>query len=71
MTREDYEKELSTCILLGLSETWLTSSTLKLPLLFKDMKYIIHPASKEKAVGRPSGGLVILYNPRYIKDLNN
>ncbi|KAK9718511.1 hypothetical protein QE152_g23116 [Popillia japonica] len=44
-----------------LSETWLLDEKLTPPVFLSDYNVILSPANKEKSLGRPSGGLAVLY----------
>lgn len=66
---QELEMHMSNTVVLGLSETWITAATVFLPTALKHMKNIHHPATKDKSTGRPSGGLGILYDPKYVTDV--
>uniref|UniRef100_A0A1Y1LYJ1 Reverse transcriptase domain-containing protein n=1 Tax=Photinus pyralis TaxID=7054 RepID=A0A1Y1LYJ1_PHOPY len=44
-----------------LVETWALNESIELPTAFNEYNYIASAATKEKSMGRASGGLVILY----------
>ncbi|KAK9680517.1 hypothetical protein QE152_g39039 [Popillia japonica] len=48
------------------TETWCTEEVIALPKEFEEYGTILSPAIKEKSLGRPSGGLAILYK-KYIQ----